>query len=75
LYSNSYVRALTILLSIVSAVAIPQSSRADVTFEHSILGYKINIFGTITKADAAQISARETDFDHGGWPPQVLLNS
>jgi len=75
LYSNLYIRALTILVSIVSVVAIPQSSRADVTFDHSILGYKINIFGTITQADAAQISARESDFDHGGWQPQVLLNS
>lgn len=63
------------LAIIVSVVAIPQSSRADVTFEHSILGYKINIFGTITRADAAQISGHEADFDHGGFPPQVLLNS
>jgi hypothetical protein len=75
MYSIFHVRALMMLAIIVSLGAIPQSSRADVTFEPSILGYKINIFGTITKADAARISARETDFDHGGWPPQVLLNS
>ena len=37
---------------IATTYCAPLPSHADVTFEKSALGPKINIFGTITKADA-----------------------
>ena len=77
MYSSFHVRALTMLAIIVSVCAIPQSSHADVTFEEhdALFGYKINIFGTITKADAMQIGGHETSFDHGISQLTVFLNS
>lgn len=50
--------------------------QAEVNFERGILGYKVSIFGTITRADADQIAQHEMDFEYGGSSPmKVVLDS
>jgi hypothetical protein len=60
---------------IATTYCAPLPSHADMTFEKSAVGSKINIFGTIIKADAKQIAQREADFNHEPFPVTVHLNS
>jgi hypothetical protein len=52
-----------------------RTALADVSIESGLTGYKINIFGTISRDDATKLAQREAELELGVLNPEVFLNS
>ena len=53
-----------------------RTALADVSIESGLTGYKINIFGTISRDDATKLAQREAEAElEFGFNPELFLNS